>query len=195
MGTGLLLLLAGGCGDGGPPAAPPVVDTSPPPVDGEGTRRGTPGAPVAWPGRAAAANHRPPETEEPPKNEAALMTAATADARASVQQFIDALTNPQPTQSGFSAKIAVHEGELVEHFWVLVRFEEGQFVGQIGRDAETVSSVSNGDEIRALPYEVDDWMYLEDRHLVGGRTIRVQRELMSPDERQQFERSLPYIID
>lgn len=192
----VLLVFVAGCDDGAPKEPPPVVDTSPPPVDAEGTRLGTPGAPPAVPMPAEAAEPRPEPDEDPPPNKALLMTAAVAEARATVHQFIDALTSPQATQSGFSVKIPVHDGDLVEHFWVLaVRFEDGQFVGQIGGDPESVSSVKNGDEIRALPNEIDDWMYLDDRRLVGGYTIRAQRKLMSADERREFEQSLPYIID
>jgi len=42
---------------------------------------------------------------------------------------------------------------------------------------------------------ISDWLYLEDDLLVGGFTLRVIRDRMSPVERMQFDASVPFRVE
>jgi len=74
------------------------------------------------------------EKREPPtiriNADDAEMTAAMEQARSTVDEFIDALSSPKPSQSRFSVKVAVKDGDHVEHLWLVpVRYENGKFIG------------------------------------------------------------------
>lgn len=200
--SGLVLVAAlsalGGCGDSREPDTGGAQDSS--------ASTAVPGGSSMAPANLPGGSSMPPAAPdaavvadshgEEILDEAAMMETAVDEARAAAQQFIQALADPQPTRTGYSVKIPVHDGDRAEHFWVLgVRFENGQFVGEIGNQPEVVANVKIGDEIRASADQIGDWMYLDNRHLVGGWTIRVHRDLMPLAERVKFERSLPYIID
>jgi uncharacterized protein YegJ (DUF2314 family) len=43
--------------------------------------------------------------------------------------------------------------------------------------------------------EIMDWMYVEDGKLVGGYTIRVQRDSLDMNERAEFDQSVGYRIE
>ena len=124
------------------------------------------------------------------------MLAAINKARATTPEFIAALKNPKPGQSGFGVKIPVKDGTQVEHMWMSpVRIVDGQFSGAINNEPLNVKTVKLGDEVKIAPNEISDWMYVEGGKLIGGYTIRMIRDNMPPGERQKFDRSTGLIID
>jgi uncharacterized protein YegJ (DUF2314 family) len=42
---------------------------------------------------------------------------------------------------------------------------------------------------------ISDWMYVHEGRLVGGYTIRVMRDRLSPAERLRFDQGLPFKIE
>jgi uncharacterized protein YegJ (DUF2314 family) len=125
-----------------------------------------------------------------------LMTAAIDQARATVDQFIIALEAPTPVQESFAVKVAIKDGDEVEHMWVNpVRHEQGRFIGATNNDPESVTTVKLGDEVVVAKEEVSDWMYIDDGKLVGGYTMRVMRDGLSPEERADFDRSVPFRVE
>ena len=124
------------------------------------------------------------------------MNAAIAKARATVETFVTALRSPKPSQSMFSIKIRVSDGDAVEHFWLsAVSFDGAVFRGRIANDAETVKTVTFGEPVSARPAEISDWMYVDHGVLVGGYTLRVLRDMMSPSERAAFDKSIPFKVE
>lgn len=124
------------------------------------------------------------------------MTAAIAQARDTVPQFIATLNGPQLGQTGFAVKVEITDGENVEFMWLSpVRYDGAQFMGTLNNDPDIVGSVKLGDELTVAQGEVSDWMYLENSKLVGGFTLRVLRDAMSADERAEFDQSLPFMVD
>lgn len=124
------------------------------------------------------------------------MTAAIEKARETVDEFITALDSPTPTQSGFSVKIEITEGENGEHMWLVpVRFENGQFHGTLNNEPDIVKSVKFGDEVSAAKDEISDWMFVEDNVLKGGYTLRVVRDGLSDEERAAFDASMPFTFE
>lgn len=124
------------------------------------------------------------------------MEAAIAEARATVARFVSALNNPLPSQADFSVKMAVTDGETIEHMWLTpVRHQNGEFVGAIGNDPSQISTVAIGDEVRVTEDQISDWMYVENQKLVGGFTLRALRNSMTPAERADLDRSVPFAIE
>lgn len=124
------------------------------------------------------------------------MAAAVASARSTVDQFIAALDNPKPSQTGFSVKLPIKDGEHVEHMWVLpVHYKDGKFRGTINNEPDKVRTVKIGDEVEVAREQVSDWMYIENRKLKGGYTIRALRDSMKDTERNEFDRSVPFTIE
>ena len=69
------------------------------------------------------------------------------------------------------------------------------FQGTIDNDPELVKNVKLGQRMTVRPRDVSDWMYLNNRKLVGGLTILVLRDKMSPAERAEFDKNVPFKID
>ena len=124
------------------------------------------------------------------------MLAGIEEARSTVDRFITALESRKGSQSAFAVKVAIPDGDDAEHMWVRpVRYEAGRFFGRIGNDPDGVDTVEIGDAIDVPKDEISDWMYVENRKLMGGYTIRVLRDHMSEKEREELDRSVPFTID
>lgn len=126
----------------------------------------------------------------------AAMNAAITKARATVNQFSQALNRPKPNQRGFSVKKAFNQSGKIEHMWLNdVEFDGKQFVGFLANDPRSVRNLKRGDRVTAAPNEISDWMYIENNRLMGGYTIRVLRDKLSTKERADFDRSMDFKID
>ncbi|MFT3880110.1 MAG: DUF2314 domain-containing protein [Gemmatales bacterium] len=124
------------------------------------------------------------------------MNAAMEKARASVKTFTAALKSPRAGQTAFSIKMAFTDGGNTEHMWLTpVTFDGTKFTGTINNEPEKVNSVKMGQKVTVAPDKLSDWMYIDNRKLVGGETLRVLRAAMSPAERTDFDKSLPFTID
>lgn len=136
-------------------------------------------------------------TGEPPvtsiEDDDTAMNAAIAKARETVSQFIEALENPKPTDADFSVKLRIGEGEHTEHMWLSpVRYNSGKFIGILGNEPIYEQKVKFGDQVEVAENEITDWMYVNDGKLVGGYSIRVLRDKMSPSQRKEFDNSAPF---
>jgi uncharacterized protein YegJ (DUF2314 family) len=116
------------------------------------------------------------------------MNAAIQKARDTVNAFIKELESPKPNQTDFSVKMKVVDGENNEHMWLNSVYYDGQFIhGNIANDPVYVKNVKLGEAVKVLPEDISDWMYVVDGKLVGGYTIRVLRNRLSPEEQNQFD--------
>ena len=123
------------------------------------------------------------------------MNQAMAKARATSDQFAEALRNPGK-RSDFSLKAKFTEGSEAEHMWVNdIRVEGASFKGKLGNDPENLKKIRFGQSVTVSRDRVSDWMYVEDGKLVGGYTLRVLRDRMKPSERKKFDASLPFKIE
>jgi uncharacterized protein YegJ (DUF2314 family) len=52
-----------------------------------------------------------------------------------------------------------------------------------------------GQKVSVEPAKISDWMFVEDRKLVGGYTIRVLRDSVPASERAEFDKSVPFVIE
>jgi uncharacterized protein YegJ (DUF2314 family) len=122
------------------------------------------------------------------------MNAAIDKARATVDSFIAALQAPKPGQSNFTIKMAFSDGANTEHIWLEpVSFDGKTFHGTVSDVARTVKIVKMGQPAVASPSEISDWMYLENGKIVGGHTIRVLRDTLTPRERADFDKDVKFV--
>ena len=49
-----------------------------------------------------------------------------------------------------------------------------------------------GEQAAVAPSKISDWMYLEHGKVVGGHTLRVLRETLSPSERADFDKQVQF---
>ena len=124
------------------------------------------------------------------------MNAAIEKARSSVNKFIAALQSPKAGRSDFSVKMAFTDRNGTEHMWLSpVSYDGNKFHGTVNNEPETVKNVRMGKKVTVEPSKISDWMYVEKGKLVGGYTLRVLRDKMSPKERAEFDRSVPFVIE
>jgi len=124
------------------------------------------------------------------------MNAAMEKARKSVEDFIKVFQSRQKGQSDFGVKVAIRDGKKVEHFWVAIaEFDGKQFGGTISNDPMLVKTVKAGDRVKVDKDKISDWMYVEKKKLVGGYTVRVLRDRLTPEERKALDDSIPYKIE
>jgi len=124
------------------------------------------------------------------------MNAAIAKARSTVDVFIAALKSPGSSQSEFSVKMAFTAGGSTEHMWLSpVSFDGTNFLGTIANESERVLTVRMGESVTVAPAEISDWMFVDSGKLVGGETLRVLRDTLSPTERAEFDKSVPFVVE
>ena len=126
----------------------------------------------------------------------AKMNAAMDKARATVDDFIAARKSPIVGQSGFSVKAPFADGTNIEHFWLSpVSFDGTNFQGTINNEPAKVKTVKMGQKVTVAKDKISDWMYVEHLKLKGGYTLRVMRDAMSPAERADFDKTVPFVVD
>jgi uncharacterized protein YegJ (DUF2314 family) len=120
------------------------------------------------------------------------MNVAIAQARSTVDEFVEKLQNPKPTDEGFSVKKMIEDGDDVEHFWLSdVSYSDGIFTGTIGNEPQSVRNVKFGQEVSVAESEITDWMYLDDGKMAGNFTLQVLLKRMPKEQaqaiREQFQ--------
>lgn len=127
----------------------------------------------------------------------AQMNWAMEKARLTLGYFRQSLANPTDDQYGHSLKVRIQDDNGVEHMWMadLSLDEDGLFYGMLDSDPVTVQSVKAGTRIGIPVDAVSDWLLVEEGRLIGGYTIRVYRESLNPQERQQFDQNFGVEVD
>jgi uncharacterized protein YegJ (DUF2314 family) len=124
------------------------------------------------------------------------MNAAIEKAKSTVSQFIAVLQSPKAGQSAFSIKMPFTDGGEAEHMWLSpVTYDGTNFHGTINNEPATVKTVKLGQQVTVAPSKISDWMYVENKKLVGGYTLRVLRDTLSPAERADFDKGVPFVIE
>ena len=117
-----------------------------------------------------------------------LLDRARLKAQATYLDFVAALSQPQPQQSGFAIKkpFPTPAGSL-EHIWINELTWNGtQFEGVVNNEPVDTTAVALGERVTIAPTELSDWMYLDGDKLQGGYTIRALTSEMTPSERKEF---------
>jgi uncharacterized protein YegJ (DUF2314 family) len=124
------------------------------------------------------------------------MNEAINKSRDSFGQFVTAFENKNGDQTGFSVKMPFLTEDGAEHIWVVRIYSvDGKLFGQVDNVPENVSGVELGDEIEIERNKISDWFYIENNRLIGGLTIRLLRDRMSPYEKEQFDQEFGVELD
>ena len=119
------------------------------------------------------------------------MNAAIAKARAGLASFWTALANPALETEGYALKVAVKDGDQVEHFWTSdVRRDGDHITAVIANEPQIVSTVKEGQRIEVPDADISDWMYMRKGKIVGNETLRVLLGYMSEEEAAQWKAML-----
>lgn len=126
----------------------------------------------------------------------AKMKAAMEKARATVKPFIAAMQEPKAGQVGFSVKVPFTEEGATEHMWLRpLSFDGKNFQGKVNNEPKVLKKVKLGQSVTIAPEKISDWMYFDKKKLVGGYTLRALRDSLTPAERAEFDKDLPFEID
>jgi uncharacterized protein YegJ (DUF2314 family) len=137
-----------------------------------------------------------PEYFEVPKGHHAAMHQAVKEARKTVGKFIAALEHPAAGQQDFEVKKPFIQGNQVEHIWLSdVRFVGNLFQGRIDNQPRKIVGLKIGETASVKPNEISDWLFVDNGKLVGGYTVRVHYNELSPQQKQDFDRRADFRIE
>lgn len=124
------------------------------------------------------------------------MESAFAEARSSLDQFIQLLANPNPTRTfaALKARFRLPDASTQDIWCDEVVYEDGQFTGNMGDDILALH-LSFGERLTISTEDILDWMIVQDGKLTGGFTIRVAYSRMTPEEKELFLNDAGYSMD
>ena len=124
------------------------------------------------------------------------LEAAIEQARASLDTFIEKIGTPGADRTFIAMKVRfTPPGESPQDIWVdEVTYIDGILRGTMGDDIPALK-LEAGEEVTIDEEDILDWMIVENGKLVGGYTIRLAVQRMSPEERERFLETLDYSIE
>jgi uncharacterized protein YegJ (DUF2314 family) len=126
----------------------------------------------------------------------AAMHQAVIQARKTVRKFIVALKNPGSGQEDFEVKKPFIQAGQIEHIWLTdVQFVGNRFQGRVDNEPRKIKGLKLGQLVSVNPNEISDWLYIDNGKLVGGYTVRVRYNELTPQERQAFDRTANFKIE
>ena len=124
------------------------------------------------------------------------LEAAIEQARGTLDEFIAKNTTPRADRTIVALKVRFYPpDELPQDIWVDgITYTNGDFRGDVGDDIPKLK-LEFGEKIKIDNEDIVDWMIVEDGKLIGGYTIRLAMQRMSPEERERFLESIDYAIE
>ena len=124
------------------------------------------------------------------------LDAAIAQARASVDEFIERIASPHPARTFVAVKLRFFPpDDSPQDIWLDdATYTDGVFRGSMGDDIPSLK-LFFGDPVTVRPEEILDWMIVEDGKLIGGYTIRLAYQRMTSEEKQNFLETLDYSLE
>jgi len=121
---------------------------------------------------------------------------AIEQARASLDVFIEKIGASHANRTFVAVKVRfTPPGESSQDIWVdEVTYTDGILRGNVGDDIPALK-LEAGEKIKIDEEDILDWMIVEDGKLIGGFTIRLAVQRMSPEERERFLETLDYSIE
>ena len=118
----------------------------------------------------------------------AVIEAATARARATIDTLLAALARTQSPPKQAQLKVRIEDEGVVEHVWLVdLRYQGGMIYGALGNEPLQLENWRLGDAAMVDPSEITDWLLIDENGLQGGYTLRASRERMTPQERERFD--------
>jgi uncharacterized protein YegJ (DUF2314 family) len=124
------------------------------------------------------------------------MDAAIQDSKATLPEFLHVFERQDTATSDFALKVHYDDGPEPEHLWLAnLSKQNGKLYGVVSNLPEFTKAVKEGETVAIDTSKVSDWKYVQNHRLVGGRTIKVLRNHLSPEERKELDASIDYKIE
>ncbi len=123
------------------------------------------------------------------------MEAAFQQARATLDSFIQKIGTSHPNRTLVAVKVRfVLPDSSTQDIWVdQISYQDGSFHGTMGDDIPSLK-LNIDDKIKIESKDIVDWMIVEDGKLIGGYTIRLAFQRMSPEQKERFLETVHYSI-
>ncbi len=123
------------------------------------------------------------------------MNNAIKNANQTLEDFNEALKSNNSNYKYFALKTRFTTASGGEHIWVSnIEMKDYNYFGVIDNLPQSTSEVKIGDTIKIEKNNISDWMYIDDKRLAGGHTIRLLRQRMNDEEKKQFDKECGFII-
>jgi len=124
------------------------------------------------------------------------MEAAFQQARDTLDSFIQKIGTSHPDRILVALKVRfVLPDSSTQDLWVDgITYQDGSFYGIMGDDIPSLK-LSIDDKITIARKDIVDWMIVEDGKLIGGYTIRLAFQRMSPQQKERFLETVLYSIE
>jgi uncharacterized protein YegJ (DUF2314 family) len=128
-------------------------------------------------------------------NSDAEMEVALQQARDTLDSFIQKIGTTHPNRTLVAVKVRfVLPDSSTQDMWVDgITYGDGSFHGTMGDDIPSLK-LSLDDKITIARKDIVDWMIVEDGKLIGGYTIRLAFQRMSPEQKERFLETVHYSI-
>lgn len=126
----------------------------------------------------------------------AEMNDAIKTAKQTLDKFANALKSGNKDYQNFALKIRFNAPNGGEHIWVSdITLKDNNYIGIVDNTPEATTEAKIGDTIQIENDHISDWMFFENQKLRGGYTLRLLRDRMTEEERNQFDRESGLIIE
>jgi len=124
------------------------------------------------------------------------MEAAFQQARDTLDSFIQKIATSHPGRTLIAVKVRfILPDSSTQDLWVdRITFQDNEFHGTMGDDIPTLK-LSIDDKITIARKDIVDWMIVEDGKLIGGYTIRLAFQRMTPEQKERFLETVHYSIE
>lgn len=131
-----------------------------------------------------------------PLNVDVEMEAAFQQARDTLDSFIQKIETSQPDRSLVAVKVRflLPDGSSQDMWVDGITYRDSSFQGTMGDDIPSLK-LSIDDKITIARKDIVDWMIVEDGKLIGGYTIRLAFQRMSPEQKERFLGAVNYTIE
>lgn len=118
------------------------------------------------------------------------MTAAIAQARASLDEFLSLSEAPPAGTTDYKLKVEVKDGDTSEHFWIIPFHKTATgFVGTLANEPQAVHNVTAGQELEFTRDDISDWGYTRNGRQVGSFTVCVLFKTISKEEADYYRQN------
>jgi uncharacterized protein YegJ (DUF2314 family) len=116
------------------------------------------------------------------------MNEAIKKSRLTFDDFLKTFKNPKRNQTSFCVKMPFSTSYGAEHIWLVnIESNDDKLFGKVDNIPESITTIKLGDKIEIERTKISDWFYIVDNKLIGGLTIRVLRNRMTPVEKREFD--------
>ncbi|HLF73944.1 MAG TPA: DUF2314 domain-containing protein [Anaerolineales bacterium] len=124
-------------------------------------------------------------------------TAAVNKAHETMDTLFKALLAPQPSYTFVGVRVRFTGVERYEDMWTEpVDYYNGVFTVEMVEGVTVEHGLHPGRFVQVPVQDVLDWMILEeDGTVLGGYTIRLAYERMTPEEKEEFLRVTGYVME